>query len=477
MSVQNIRSLRNAENFFQNKKILDDFLFRKELSQEDIILLLNYYFSLNENKSKDYQLIMKRIETCLDKNKYDFNNHLYREIFKENLFKSIQMCDFFYRHGLILSTEFITAFESENVEQSKMLLNYVSDKINWNEKIKFKFREERFVLNKEDILPIEVEVSPLIFSFIKSLNKEIIKDIAKYCNYDFYCDYDYKTLMNTQGPKKWEYTNLWFNLATKYPQKEFYPGYNIGVYALMLYGQQFSSTRQFPSQKSEQFFQSLEEKVNILINNKNFNYSGLVVDENIGIGKDVLTYLIEKRCFKLSRKLFTIHKLEILKQIDSGVVSDSIIEFLRIPTRIKDETNEVKDRHRLFSLILPFLKNFNTENEEGLQKLCEYNSVIMWKLILKKEKYNNEKIVSFMFDKILEKDISKGNYYHNYVFFLKSLKDAKLNVSLSQKWSEAIMKNPVDMADLSQKNQEIVGDIYYTIDLTKNYKIKNKRRL
>ena len=169
MSVQNIRSLRNAENFFQNKNILHDFLFRKELSQEDIILLLNYYFSLNENKNKDYQLIMKRIETCLDKNKYDFNNHLYREIFKENLFKSIQMCDFFYRHGLILSTEFITAFESENVEQSKMLLNYVSDKINWNEKIKFKFREERFVLNKEDILPIEVEVSPLIFSFIKSI--------------------------------------------------------------------------------------------------------------------------------------------------------------------------------------------------------------------------------------------------------------------------------------------------------------------
>ena len=158
-------------------------------------------------------------------------------------------------------------------------------------------------------------------------------------------------------------------------------------------------------------------------------------------------------------------------------MSDSVIEFLRMPTMIKDEKNEVKERHRLFSLILPFLKNFNTENEEGLQKLCENNSVIMWKLILKKEKYNNEKIISFMFDKILEKDISKGNYYYNYVCFLKSLEDAKLNFSLSQKWSEAIMKNPVDMADLPQKNQEIVGDIYYTIDLTKNYKIKNKRRL
>lgn len=80
MSVQNIRSLRNAENFFKIKKDIRWFLFRKELSQEDIILLLNY-FSLNENKSKDYQLIMKRIETCLAKNKYDFNNHLYREIF------------------------------------------------------------------------------------------------------------------------------------------------------------------------------------------------------------------------------------------------------------------------------------------------------------------------------------------------------------------------------------------------------------
>ena len=31
---------------------------------------------------------MKRIETCLDKNKYDFNNHLYREIFKEKDFIS-----------------------------------------------------------------------------------------------------------------------------------------------------------------------------------------------------------------------------------------------------------------------------------------------------------------------------------------------------------------------------------------------------
>lgn len=475
MSVENIQNLRNAENFFQNKNILHDFLLRKELSQEDLILLLNYYFSLNENKSKDYQLSMKRIETCLDKNKYDFNNHLYRGIFKENLFKSIQMCDFFYQHGLILSTEFIAAFESENVEQSKKILNYVSNKIDWKERIKFSFAEETFVIKKEDIHYTEVEVSPLIFSFIKSLNKEIIKDIARYCNYDFYCDY--KTLMNTSGPNRWEYTNLWFNFANKHPQKEFYPGYNIGVYALMLYGQQFSSTRQFPSQKSEQFFESLEEKTNMLINNKNFNYSGLVLDENLGISKDILTYLIKKRCFKLSRKLFATHKSEILKQIDSGIMSDSVIEFLRMPTMIKDEKNEVKERHRLFSLILPLMKNFNTENEEGLQKLCENNSVIMWKLILKKEKYNNEKIISFMFDKILEKDISKGNYYHNYVCFLKSLKDAKLNFSLSQKWSEAIIKNPVDMADLAQKNQEIVGDIYYTIDLTKNYKIKNKRRL
>lgn len=44
----------------------------------------------------------------------------------------------FLSTGLIWFIEFITAFESENVEQSKMLLNYVSDKINWNEKIKFK---------------------------------------------------------------------------------------------------------------------------------------------------------------------------------------------------------------------------------------------------------------------------------------------------------------------------------------------------
>lgn len=475
MSVQNIRNFINAESFFSNKVILHDFLNKKELVQKDLILLLNYYFSLYENKGKDYHINMKKIENFFSNNKYNFNESIYKEIFKENLFKNIQICDFFYNHGLILSPEFITAFELEDIEKSKMVLNYVSKKINWQERIKFRFTEQTFVIHEEDSTSIEVEVSPLIFAFSKSLDKELIKDIAKYCNYDFYCNY--KTLMNSAGPKKWEYTNLWFNFANKYPQKEFYPGYNIGVYVLMLYGQQFASTRQFPSQKSEQFFQSLEEKTKMLIKNKDFNYSGLVLDENLSISKDILTYLIKKRCFKLSRKLFSMNRSKILKQIDEGIISDSIIEFLKITTMSRDEVNEVKDRHRLFSLILPNMKSFNTENEEGLEKLCENNSVTMWKLIFKKEKYNNENIISFMFDKILEKDISKGKEYLNYIDFLISVKETKFNFSLSQKWSNAIMKNPVDMADLPNENQKIVGDIYSVIDLTKDYRIKNKRRL
>lgn len=473
----------NAQDLTDNWMInASDFQYLRSHNEKLMLLIKNNLFNLKDqhniisiyvkiltNKEKKDNHVVKQLENWIVRNKIDLSLLKNEERYKDYIFNNIQICQFLTENGARISVKNLLGLETE-AELALPVIYFIKSKINWEENIVWeKEKENKFLIsNQNDDKPERVESSALMYALCNGYHISIIKKIYPLCN-SLYSD-SKSFIMNQVRYSRWDFNTNCLYMGVREVGKEIYPNYNVGMDCLRIYAKQDMSAKMFPSKLGKKILKSQQEKIETILSDPRFKYTGLVRENNED--KDIMSFVIESGSWFLARKLLVKYSKEFIKQLNEGLVKKDLLSILK---HKKDKKDDLILKNRVFSLLLKHnVKDYNTETESGVKLLSTGNSDIMWRILFKRKEYDQQALIKQVLLSVLSEEKVENDVLINFSNLINMLSKNNTPYSLKEIWVNALIEKPVNIGNVQSKVHEKINAFIHIAQNNDCHLIKDK---